>query len=186
MIAFQGEVITANGERLSEVFVLDLPEDLTVAGDGPLEGTIDSRPAPPRGTTQRRLTFTPEGLSGPRHWLRSSPDGSRIGFLMRDEQGIVQFWTVSPVGGKPRRITRARHGVESAFSWRPDGQSIAMVIDGGVGVINAEDGHWRELAAMSCAPIRPEACVFSPHGNQIAYMRDVDGCNQIFVAECAN
>jgi hypothetical protein len=85
-IAFQGEVMTKEGAAISEVFIVDLPEDLTVAGNGPLEGTATELPAPPRGTVQRRLTFTAgrkyPGISGPRHWLRSSPDGSQIAFLM--------------------------------------------------------------------------------------------------------
>jgi hypothetical protein len=51
-------------------------------------------PLSPKGCTQRRLTFTAQrkfpGIQGPRHWLRSSPDGSRIAFLMKDDAGVVQ------------------------------------------------------------------------------------------------
>ncbi|MBO0697214.1 MAG: DUF3748 domain-containing protein, partial [Zavarzinella sp.] len=101
-LAFQGHVVTTRGATISEAFVVDLPDDLTVPGDGPLEGTPTTRPRPPRGTVQRRLTFTADrkhpGLQGPRHWLRSAPDGSRIAFLMRDDAGIVQLWTVPPAG----------------------------------------------------------------------------------------
>jgi hypothetical protein len=102
-IAFQGEIVTATGKSISEVFVVDIPDDITIAGAAPLEGTTTVLPSPPRETTQRRLTFTEHrkypGLQGPRHWLRSSPDGSRIAFLMRDDDDIVQLWTVSPLGG---------------------------------------------------------------------------------------
>ena len=108
-IAFQGHVVTPSGDTISEVFVVDLPDDLTVPGDGPLEGTATTRPRPPKGTVQRRLTYTADrrypGIQGPRHWLRSSPDGSRIAFLMRDDRGIVQLWTVSPNGGEPVQVT---------------------------------------------------------------------------------
>ena len=94
-LAFQGSVVTAKGETLSEVFIADLPEDLTQPGESPLAGTTTTRPSPPRGVVQRRLTFTAErkfpGLQGPRHWLRCSPDGSRIAFLMKDDAGIVQL-----------------------------------------------------------------------------------------------
>ena len=78
-LAFQGHVITPGGATISEVFVVDLPDNVTIPGDGPLQGTAITRPAPPRGTQQRRLTYTANrkypGLQGPRHWLRSSPDG---------------------------------------------------------------------------------------------------------------
>ena len=108
-LAFQGQVVTGGGDTISEVFIVDLPDDLTVPGDGPLEGTVARRPLPPRGTVQRRLTFTADrkfaGLQGPRHWLRCSPDGSRIAFLMKDDKGIVQLWTVSPNGGAPIQLT---------------------------------------------------------------------------------
>jgi len=57
-IAFQGRVVTRGGDRIAEVYVVDLPDDITVAGQQPLEGTARRRPAPPRGTRQRRLTYT--------------------------------------------------------------------------------------------------------------------------------
>src|SRR5439155_25949486 len=127
-IAFQGQVVTARGEAISEVFIVDLPEDVTVPGDGPLEGTATRRPLPPKGTVQRRLTDTAgrrhPGLQGPRHWLRSSPDGRRIAFLMKDEDGVVQLWTVSPNGGEPVPVTRNRWDVASAFTWDPDGRRV--------------------------------------------------------------
>ena len=99
-IAFQGHVVTPTGATISEVYLLDLPDDLTRASERPLQGTSTTRPAPPHGVVQRRLTHTADrrhpGIQGPRHWLRSSPDGSRIGFLMKDDRGIVQLWTISP------------------------------------------------------------------------------------------
>lgn len=67
-------------------------------------------PAPPAGVRQRRLTFTAErrfpGLAtSPRHWLRTSPDGSAIACLMKDDEGVVQLWLVSPNSGEPRQLT---------------------------------------------------------------------------------
>src|SRR5690606_15178433 len=44
-IAFQGEVTKSDGTKKAEVFVTDLPEDLTKANSAqPLEGTVSSRP----------------------------------------------------------------------------------------------------------------------------------------------
>jgi hypothetical protein len=192
-LAFQGHVRTVGGEIISEVFVADLPEDVTQPGDGPLAGTATRMPCPPRGTAQRRLTFTAgrkfPGLQGPRHWLRSSPDGSRIAFLMKDEDGIVQLWTVSPLGGAPVQVTRNPAGIGSAFTWSPDGRWIAHTMDRRVCVTEAATGRTQPLTAPgdeAGAP-RPEACVFSPDGRKIAYVRrwpsPADRCNQVFVVE---
>jgi len=189
-LAFQGHVVTEREETISEVFVADLPEDVTRPGDGPLAGTERQMPRPPKGVAQRRLTFTAKrkfpGIQGPRHWLRSSPDGSRIAFLMRDEAGIVQLWTVSPNGGTPEQITRNPWSIASAFSWSPDGKHLACVMDNSLFRIDARTGLSTRLTprvADDSAP-RPEACVFSSDGRAVAYGRRVaaDGgvFNQVF------
>ena len=161
--------------------------------NAPLEGTPTSRPAPPRGTQQRRLTFTADrkypGLQGPRHWLRSSPDGTQIAFLMRDDAGIVQLWTISPNGGEPHQLTHNPFNIASAFTWSPNGQSIAYVADNSIFVTNVPNGSSTRLTPRSddsTAP-RPEACVFSPDGSRIAYVRPVrhdrTHYNQIYIVE---
>lgn len=190
-LAFQGQVLTAKGEIISEVFIADLPDRLTEPGEGPLAGTETRRPRPPRGVVQRRLTFTADrkfpGLQGPRHWLRSSPDGSHIACLMKDDAGVVQLWLVSPIGGAPWQLTRNAHSIASAFTWSPDGRWLAHMMDGSVCVTEAATGHTTRLTprgSETAAP-RPEACVFSPDGTQIAYVRRVESesgfSNQIFV-----
>ncbi|MBN2296224.1 MAG: DUF3748 domain-containing protein [Pirellulales bacterium] len=178
-IAFQGQVVVDNGQPVNEVFVVDLPSDLCRAGDAPLEGTATKRPAPPKGVVQRRLTFTTDrkypGIQGPRHWLRSSPDGSRIAFLMKDDEGVVQIWTVSPNGGEPVQLTHNQHDISSAFTWSPDGRWIAHVMDNSVCVTDTASGKTVRLTNKTDdrhAP-RPEACVFSPDGKLIAYVRPV-------------
>jgi len=190
-IAFQGKVVTSGGGAISEVFIVDLPEHLTTQGGGPLQGTATRRPSPPAGCIQRRLTFSQNrkfpGLQGPRHWLRSSPDGSQIAFLMRDDAGIVQLFTVSPNGGTPRQLSHNPWSIASAFTWSPDGRQIACAIDNSVFAIDVETGDSHRLTQRTSdqnAP-RPEACVFSPDGKSIAYIRPVAGGmglhNQIFV-----
>lgn len=192
-LAFQGHVTTTRGETIAEVFVVDIPDDVTAVGDGPLEGTATTRPNPPQGTQQRRLTYTSErkypGLQGPRHWLRSSPDGEHIAFLMRDDDGIVQLWTISPNGGEPRQVTRNAFDIESAFSWHPNGRSIAYIADASVFVTDVTTGVASRLTSKpgddrrEFAPCA-EACVFSPNGKWIAFVRPVrmgEGVfNQIF------
>lgn len=190
-LAFQGQVVTARGEIISEVFIVDLPDDLTQPGEGPIAGTETRMPFPPRGCSQRRLTFTADrkfrGLQGPRHWLRSSPDGSRIAFLMKDNAGVVQLWTVSPNGGQPAQVTHNAQSIASAFTWSPDGKFVGHVMDNSVCVTEIASGKTQRLTprtADATAP-RPEACVFSPDGNKLAYVRRLTeggpSANQIFV-----
>jgi hypothetical protein len=192
-LAFLGQVVAQSGEPLTELFVVDLPADVTIPGDdGPLQGNATRLPRPPRGTVQRRLTYTADrkypGLQGPRHWPRSSPDGSRIAFLMKDEQGVVQLWTMPPTGGQPCQLTRHDHDVASAFTWSPDSRWIAHVMDGSVFITNASTGEGRRLTPRHVADVapRPEACVFAPDGRRIAYVRPVPSggtvYNQVFVA----
>jgi WD40 repeat protein len=191
-IAFLGDVVSESGERVTELFVVDLPDDLTKPGEGPLEGTATQRPAPPAGTIQRRITFTTDrkfpGIQGPRNWPRSSSDG-RIAFLMRDASGIVQLWTVLPNGSDLQQITQNPFDIASAFNWHPDGVHVAAIVDDSVWIINTKSRESRRLtepSSQSSSP-RGEACVFSPDGSRIAYVQPVarSGAifNQIFVVE---
>lgn len=194
-LAFQGLVRVHGGGVIAEVFIVDLPEDpssLFQAGERPLCGTPTTRPAPPSTVAQRRLTRTGHrlhpGIQGPRHWLRSSPDGSRIAFLARDDVGIVQIFTVSPRGGEPVQMTHGPIGIESSFTWSPDGSCIACVIGDRVTAVDCETGEGRPLTRLRTdAPPRPEACVFSPDGRRIAFMRRLPSehgwHNQICVVE---
>jgi hypothetical protein len=195
-LAFQGQVVVhdaSTGGRcmISEVFVCDLPDDLealTIAGDRPLAGTTTLRPAPARGVTQRRITFTADrshpGIQGPRHWLRSSPDGSRIACLMRDDVGVVQLFTVSPNGGEPVQVTHDGWPVASSFTWSPDGRQIAYVADSSVFVVDVASGAGTRLTDRTIAASpRAEACVFSPDGRRIAFMRSLPAAPQAPSAE---
>ena len=193
-LAFQGLVTAASGVTHAEVFIVDLPDDLTRAGEAPIEGTATTRPAPPAGTRQRRLTFTdhraaPGVAAVPRHWLRTSPDGAQIAFLMKDDSGIVQIWTISPNGGEPRQITHNREDIASAISWSSDGRRIAHVMAGRVCVTDVATGRTQSLTPprTDVGVPAPLACVFSPNGRYIAYQREVVGASgsfsQIFVVD---
>jgi Tol biopolymer transport system component len=104
---------------------------------------------------------------------------------MRDDNGVSQLWTVSPNGGQPRQLTNNQHDIDSAFSWSPDGKQIAHVMHETVCVTNAQSGESKQLTIPNpTAPLRPQACVFSPDGSQIAYLREVttagETWNQVF------
>lgn len=176
-LAFLGNVTAQDGREHAEIFVVDLPPDLSVAGEVPLTGAMDRRPAPPRGVVQRRLTFTSERVvrgvaTVPRHWVRASPDGRQLAFLMSDDARVVQLWTIPVSGDEPRQITRGASGITSAFTWSPDGRRIAHTSDGSVCITNVDTHETRRLTPRRVDDA-PEglACVFSPDGRQIAYMR---------------
>ncbi|WP_372721056.1 DUF3748 domain-containing protein [Novipirellula sp.] len=192
-LAFIGDVVSQDGRTVPELFIVDIPDDVTACGDMPLCGTPLTRPAPPRYTAQRRLTETTErkypGLGSVRHWPRSSPDGSKIAFLMRDDAGRTQLWLASPTEPGFRQLTDNDFPIESAFSFRADGAAIACAAGVCVCEVDITDGTTTPITAESdpaSAP-RPEAVVYSPDGKHVAFLRpdrSIAGApNQIFVAE---
>jgi len=190
-LAMQGLVTTKSGMEIAEVFVLDLPDDLSTPGDGPLEGTLLRGPAPPRGVIQRRLTFSDDGkfpgIQGPRHWLRSSPDGAEIAFLRKDAEGIVQIWLVSPGGGRARQLTFNPWSVASSFSWNPDGRYLAYVMDESVFITEIKTGRAYRLTKKRSSPESAplaQSCVFSPDGRAIAFLRNLPMGQKSFFQIC--
>lgn len=188
-LAFIGDTLSLQGEKVAEIFVVDLPEtlaDYQQAGQYPLAGTASTMPAPPAGIKQRRITYTndrryPGLVAQPRHWLRSSPDGNHIAFLMRDDDGVIQLWCVSPNGGEPYQVTNGEYDVQSAFSWSPDSRSLAFVMDYSVAICDASSGVVTRLTERdTVAAPSPDAVVYSPDGKKIAYSRIIDGFTQIF------
>ena len=110
-----------------------------------------------------------------------------IAFLMKDEAGVVQFWTISPNGGEPRQITHNEWPVSSTFTWSPDARHLTHTMDNSVCVTQVDSGLTTRLTPRcddTVAP-RPEACVFSPDGSQIAFVRRLpsngQSANQICV-----
>lgn len=190
-LAFIGNTRAENGDTVPEVFIVDLPEnsaDYAEEGDAPLAGTETQLPAPPRGVQQRRLTFThqrafPGVVTTPRHWLRTSPDGRHIAFLMKDDRGIVQIWTVSPGGGDMRQVTQAESDMQSAFSWHPDGRAVAIVQDNSVMLCDMANGNLQRLTARTAVPPIADAVVCSPDGQRVAFLRLVEGYQQICMAD---
>lgn len=190
-LAFIGNTYATNGEKIPEIYLVDLPEhndEYAIAGSQPLAGTETALPAPPAGVKQKRLTFThgnrwPGVVNVPRHWLRTSPDGSKICFLMKDEQGIVQLWYISPNGGEPMQITYNKNGIQSAFSWDSRGRFIACVCDNSVVLCDSQTGKIQRLTERTDDAPSADAIVISPDDRYVAFMRDIDGYRQLFVVE---
>jgi Tol biopolymer transport system component len=187
-VAFLGDTLSTDGTVQTDVFIADLPTDLTREGVRPLAGTETRRPFPPCGVVQRRLTYL--GVKGPRHWVRSSPDGSRIAFLFEDKNGMIQIGTVSPNGGKMEPLTQNAWSVTSAFNWSPDGTSIAYVMDKSLFItrLTGETHRLTPPAGTDNEAPLPYCVAFSPDGKQIAFQRRVlhpngKNYNQVFVEQ---
>ena len=178
-LAFQGIVLDKKGQEVTEVYRLDLPEDLTIPGEsGPLEGTLTKRPQPPKGTKQTRLTFTTErnhpGIQGPRHWLRSSQDGSKIAYMAKDDNGIVQIWTVPTLGGAPTQVTQNSFSIQTSFDWSPDGKFFAYAADNSLFITEIATGIATRLTEKSRDEdaILPHWVCYCPNGKSLAYLRN--------------
>ncbi|MCT4700634.1 DUF3748 domain-containing protein [Enterobacteriaceae bacterium H20N1] len=189
-LAFIGDTLSEQGEKVPELFIVDLPDNEAawrMAGGEPLEGTKTTLPSPPAGVQQRRLTFThqrrfPGLASQPRHWVRSNPEGRRLAFLMKDENGVVQVWLISPNGGEPQQLTHGDTDIQSAFNWHPSGKFLGFVLGGRVVLCDAQSGEITPLTQPGRDAPSADAIVFSPDGKYIAWMQDVNGFRQIFIS----
>ncbi|MEP0712673.1 MAG: DUF3748 domain-containing protein, partial [Algoriphagus sp.] len=128
-LAFLGDVVSASGEKVTEVFIADIPDDFQSLRGSVEAGNRMILPTIPKGVKQRRLTFTTTkknpGVQGPRQWIRSSPDGSEIYFYQRDDAGIIQICAVSPNGGEVKAITANNFSADTGFALSSDGKYLA-------------------------------------------------------------
>ncbi|MGV8879400.1 MAG: DUF3748 domain-containing protein [Sphingobacteriaceae bacterium] len=176
-IAFQGNVRDENDQSKTEVFVVDLPADLTKAQkDEPLAGTATTRPGIPIGAAQRRITYTPAGIEGPRHWLRTTPDGKLIGFLAKDKNGIVQIFGVSPNGGKIAQFTFNLFSVQGPFNFSPDDRHIAYIADNSIFLTNLKTLKAKRISMRFTDEEKPLSGVTWSHdGRMLTYNRYLKG-----------
>ncbi|MCS2157687.1 DUF3748 domain-containing protein [Scandinavium sp. H11S7] len=189
-LAFIGDTLSLNGEKVPELFIVTLPTDEAgwkQAGDAPLCGTEKSLPVPPAGVVQRRLTFThdrayPGLVNVPRHWVRCNPQGNSIAFLMRDDAGVVQLWLIAPEGSGMRQLTQCS-GIQSAFNWHPSGQGLGFVLEGRIAMCDAQSGDIRFLTVDHENPPSGDAVVFSPNGRVVAWMQETHGYRQLWVTQ---
>ena len=189
--AFTGKVVSKSGNPVDELFVVDIPDSINVPGEyGPLEGTLTTFPMPPKGTVQRRLTYTAESnFPGVGGVTRSSFDGSRIAFLMRDKNGIQQIFTLSPLGGKPAQVTYHTTDVQGNPRWRFDNLEIAYIWDNSIATCTVSEQPFEKRFKRLTAKTKdePSNIVWANDGKTIGFNRSVqvegkkDGVKQIFI-----
>jgi len=143
---FFGNTRDKDGNVLTELFIVDIPDRIDIPGpDGPLQGTATDYMMPPKGTFQRRITFTADrkypGIDiKTRHWPRSTPNGSTIFFIARDDDGVTQIYSTSPMGGNITQLTHNSSDIQTSFNVSHDGRFICYACDNSIFVTNAEQG----------------------------------------------
>lgn len=188
-IAYQGNLRDVDGNIKTEVFVADLPEDLTqLYFRAKVEGTAQSRPEVPETITQRRITYTTKGVVGPRHWLVSNPQGTQIYYLSTDENDHVQVFAIEPNGGEPIQITTNPFSVTSPINCSPDGKHISYMADQSVFITAVDTRQSERLTQQNeTLGLLVGAPVWSNDGKKIAFNRYVRTANgnfcQIFVLD---
>tara|TARA_R110002167_G_scaffold49412_33_gene144796 strand:+ start:7787 stop:9103 length:1317 start_codon:yes stop_codon:yes gene_type:complete len=186
--AFIGTVKNTVGKNIDEVFIVDIPENIMQARENELlEGTISTFPAPPKGASQRRLTYTSElKFPGCEGVVRSSYDGSMLAFLAYDDNQIKQVFTISPNGGTPTQETFHDTDVQSGVRWHPTEYRICYVWNGAIVSKTIGDKAVDIYTRQSAFP--PTNLVWSHKGRKIAYNRMVTNeagksFKQIFVID---
>ena len=175
--AFLGNVHNKQGEKVAEVFVVDIPDRIDIPdNEGPLEGTENSFPVPPKGAKQRRLTRTAKSkYPGCSMIVRSSPDGNHISYLAKDDNGIAQVFFISPLCRKPVQVTYHVSPVQSGVRWNPNGKEICYVCDNSIYICDVRDGtSFGRTERMTTKTDEPPVCpVWSYDGNTIGFNRYV-------------
>lgn len=176
-IAFQGNTLDEQGSRVTEIFVVDV-QTTKIMDDPAAVGNAGERPRVPSGIKQRRVTRS-KGLSGLRHWLRSSADGKYIFALAKDKHHHNQIVQCDVLTGKLVYITDNAFSISSAFNLSADDKLIAYVADNNVFVFDRET---KETIQLTTSAIHDSKIVgapsFSPDGTYLVF-------NQ-FVAHEAN
>lgn len=186
--AFLGRTVSKDRKQIEEIFIVDIPDDITVPGPlGPLEGTKSTFPMPPAGTRQRRLTHTENSaFPGCQGIIRSSPDGDRILFRMKDAKNYSQSFLTTPYGETPKQVTFVDGGITDNARWNPTRSVIASVSANKILITNVEPGpRFGQTRVLIDKAPPPYALVWSHDGKTLAYNRAIktndDETRQIFV-----
>lgn len=176
-IAFQGNVINAEGKVITEVFVVDVNRDLILA-DKNAAVKEGERPQVPRGIHQRRITFSEKGLSDTRHWLRASPDGKYIYALAKNEKNLNQIVQIVIKSGEMVHLSKNNHSIDFSFNLSKDGGRISYVAGNAIHIFDIDKRTSEQLTHDTENGKIIGAPSFSPKGDFIVYnqyIRHADG-----------
>lgn len=182
-IAYQGIVRDDRNQTMNEVFVVDLPEwsrikqSLSREVQFMKQNTSPQRLPIPSILRPRRLTYSHDmafpGIQGPRNWLVTTPDGARILFPMRDEQGIVQVASVPTIGGSVQFVSDLEHSIEGQITVSRDGKKALVCSARCVVSIDIETGIATILTKPATSNLDPSTAIGTVEG---AIHETHDGC----------
>ncbi|MFQ6104676.1 MAG: DPP IV N-terminal domain-containing protein [Candidatus Glassbacteria bacterium] len=138
----------------------------------------------------KKLTFGFDGLYSP-SW---SPDAGSIAFVGLDG-GASDLFVVNLETGELKRLTDDRYS-DADPSWSPDGRLIAFSTDRGketnfttltFGTTNIAvyDSQTEEIEILTSGEGKNLDPVFSPEGDEIAFISDRTGISNIFTVDIA-
>ena len=185
---FIGTVKNSDGQNVDEVYIVDIPEDITLPSEkGLLQGTESDLPSPPKGASQSRLTFTGKteqpGCEG---IVRSSLDGAWLAYLAYDQNHIKQVFCISPSGDQTIQVSFHKSDVQSGVRWHSSEHKIIYVQNNSVIQRDIHSEGFEVLTEPS--DNAPTNLVWSHDGKTIAYNRLVENeegvsTKQIFLLE---
>lgn len=184
-IAYQGNIVDENGNIKTEIFIADLPDDLPGwVKNNPATGSATEMPAAPGVILRRRISFLKDGVSAvPRHWLRTTPDGSLVGFYAKDDNGIIQLWGISPNGGEARQLSHLPLSASGPFNFSFDGKHAALIAGDRVWLVDVVSGNTVSLTGQNPDAPPSGAVVWSSRG-ELFFNRMVNSPKGVYRQVC--
>lgn len=168
-IAFQGHTRNNKGDTITEIYLVDIDEEL-IKADKDAIGLEGERPHVPQGILQKRLSRTDKGLSDLRHWLRSSPDGKYIYGLAKDEKERNQIVQCNTKTGEFNYISTFEFSISSPINICYQGNKITFFANNNLYVFDIKSGKTECLTNFTKQDMPlVGAPVFSREGNRIVF-----------------
>lgn len=177
-LVFQGHIRDEQGRVKTELFLVELPENLDLLIENDVKMDPTKRLQIPKLIHQKRISFTPNGLSAKRHWLRTSPNGDTVYFLMEDYSGITQIYGLEVNSRKYTPLTTSINEVQSQFNLNREGKEMVFFRNNCLCTMNLETLIVTEIGSVPKWYGIPH---FSPKGDLLIFNAyDSEGYLQIY------